>query len=351
MAIAFRASAEAHVTSGSLTLTIPGAVQAGDLLVLVGGMNNAGNAAYDWSTPSGWTKKDDRSVGSNLYGVVYVKTATSGDSGASLTLASSNTGKSCAIIAAYSGLDQSAPVDVIAGLSETTSTVSHATPTVASTLDQDWVIIAAVQSNSVAESWGTASGYTKRQDSLDNTLPSGHVTATLQDKGPESVGTYGGEVLTAASASSKAAMWTIGISPQQSTQTARPTSDIDITSAVGVPSPGVGSGVYARLAENTDSSYAEISNGGDVEVGFASLIDPQASTGHTLTYRAWYAGGASSGTQTVTLKRGSTTIASWTDTLTASPQTFTHTLNGTQADSIPTGDYSNLRVRFAPSVS
>lgn len=349
MAIAFRASTEAHVTSGSLTLTIPATVQAGDLLVLVGGMNNSGNAAYDWSTPSGWTKKDDRSVGANLYGVVYVKTAVSGDAGASLTLASSNTGKSCAILAAYSGLDQSAPVDVIAGLSETTSTVSHVTPTVSTTQDQDWVVIAAVQSDSVTESWSTATGYTKRQDSLDNSIPSGHVTATLQDQGPVSVGTYGGDTLTAAGASVKAAMWTIAISPQQSTQTARPTSDVDVTNAVGVPTPGVGSGVYARLAENTDSSYAEISNAGDVEVAFASLIDPQVDTGHTLSYRAWYGGGATSGTQTVTLKQGTSTIASWTDTLSSSPQAFSHTLSSGQSAAIT--DYSQLRVRFAASVS
>jgi hypothetical protein len=349
MAIAFRASTEAHVSSGSLTLTIPGTVQAGDLLILVGGMNNSGNAAYDWSTPSGWTKKDDRSVGSNLYGVVYVKTAVSGDSGATLTLASSNTGKSCAILAAYSGLDQSAPVDVITGLSETTSTVSHATPTVSTTQDQDWVVIAAVQSDSTTESWSTATGYTKRQDSLDNAVPSGHVTATLQDKGPEAVGTYGGEALTAAAASPKAAMWTIGISPQQSTQTARPVSDVDVTSAVGVPTPGVGSGVYADLAANDDAHYAEISNAGDVEVAFSSLIDPLSATGHTLTYRAEYAGGATSGTLTVTLKQGTTTIATWTDTLTSAFQLFSHTLTSTQANNLT--DYSQLRVRFAASVS
>lgn len=349
MAIAFRASTEAHVTSGSLTLTIPATIQAGDLLVLVAGMNNGGNAAYDWSVPAGWTKKDDRSVGSNLYGVVYIRTATSGDSGASLTLASSNTGKSCAILAAYSGLDQSAPVDVIAGLSETTSTVTHATPTVATTQDQDWVVIAAIQSNSTAESWTTATGYTKRQDSLDNALPSGHVTATLQDKGPQSVGTYGGEALTAAAASPKAATWTIGISPQQSTQTARPTSDVTITSAVGVPTPGVGSGVYADLAATDDAHYAEINSSGVVEVGFAALIDPMVDTGHTVTYRAEYAGGATSGTQVVTLKQGSTTIASWTDTLTSAFGTFTHTLTTGQAAAIT--DYSQLRLRVVPSVS
>lgn len=349
MAIAFRASTEAHVSSGSLTLTVPGTVQAGDLLILIGGMNNGGNAANDWTTPTGWTKKDDRSVGSNLYGVVYVKTAVSGDSGATLTLASSNTGKSCAILAAYSGLDQSAPVDVITGLSETTTTVSHATPTVATTQDQDWVVIAAIQSNSSAETWSTATGYTKRQDSLDNAVPSGHVTATLQDQGPVTVGTYGGDVLTAAVASPKAAMWTIGISPQQSNQTARPVSDVDVTSAVGVPTPGVGSGVYADLAANDDAHYAEISNAGDVEVAFSSLIDPLSATGHTLSYRVEYAGGATSGTLTVTLKQGTTTIATWTDTLTSAFQGVSHTLTSTQANAIT--DYSQLRVRFAAAVS
>jgi hypothetical protein len=349
MAIAFRASTEAHVTSGSLTLTLPGTIQAGDLLIVVGGMNNSGNAAYDWSTPSGWTKKDDRSVSSNLYGVVYTKTAVSGDAGASLTLASSNTGKSCAILAAYSGLDQSAPVDVIAGLSETTSTVSHTTPTVTSTQDQDWIVIAAVQSDSVTESWSTASGYTKRQDSIDNTVVSGHVTATLQDKGPESVGTYGGEALTAASASPKAAMWTIAISPQASNQTARPTSDITVTSAVGVPTPGGGSGVYADLAANDDSHYAELSNSGVVEVGFSALVDPLVGTGHTVSYRVEYGGGATSGTLAVALMQGATTIASWTDTLSSSFTTVSHTLTSTQANNIT--DYSQLSLRVTASVS
>lgn len=350
MAIAFRASAEAHVTSGSLTLTIPATVQAGDLLLVVAAMNNGGNAAYDWSTPAGWTKKDDRSVGSNFYAAVYSKVAVSGDAGAALTLASSNTGKSCAIIAAYSGCDQATPIDVFQAASETTAATAHTTPTAAMTQDQDWVIIAAAQSDSTTESWSTPSGYTKRQDSLDNVNLGGHCTATLQDKGPLTVGTYGGEALNAAAASNKAAMWTIGIAPQQSTQTSRPVSDTDATGAVGVPTPGGGSGIYADTAGTDDSHYAEISNSGDVEHGMAALIDPNSASGHTVSYRARYAGGASSGSVTVTLKQGaSTTIASWTDTLTASFQTFTHTLTSGQANSVT--DYSALRLRFAASVS
>jgi hypothetical protein len=144
-------------------------------------------------------------------------------------------------------------------------------------------------------------------------------------------------------------MWTIAISPQQTTQTSRPVSDIDVTNTVGVPTPGAGSGVYARLAENVDTSYAEISNAGDVEVGLGSLIDPQSGSGHVVSYRAEYGGGASSGTVTATLKQGSTTIASWTDTLTSSFQTFTHTLTSTQAGNI--SDYTALRLRFSAAVS
>jgi hypothetical protein len=349
LAVAFRASTEAHAASGSLTLTIPAAVQAGDLLLVFAGLNNAGNAAYNWATPSGWTKKDDRAVGSNLYAAVYSKVATAGDAGAALTLTSATTGRSCAIVVAYSGADQSAPIDVLNAVSETANVASHTTPTVSTAVDQDLIVIAAVQSDSVTESWSTATGYTKRQDSIDNTTVSGHVTATVQDKGPVSVGTYGGESLTAAGPSPKAATWTVALSPQQSTQTVRPVSDVDVTSAVGVPAPGAGSGVYADLATNDDAHYAEISTGGDVEVAFASLIDPLSSTGHTITYRLCYGGGATSGTMAVTLKQGSTTIASWTDTLTGSFQTFSHILTGTQADAIT--DYSQLRVRFTPTVS
>lgn len=351
MAIAFRASAEGHATTGSVSVTIPASVQAGDLLVVVAGLNNGGNATYDWAVPDGWTKRDDRSVGSNLYGAVYIKTAVSGDAGSTFTLTSNTTGKSCVIVAAYSGIDSSAPIDVMpAGLSETTTTVSHTTPAVTTTQDQDWIIIACVQSDSVTNTWSTTAGYTKRQDSTDNVSVTGHVTGTLQDKGPQAIGTYGGEAIVAAASSSKAATWTISISPQQTTQTARPTADSDVTNAVGVPTPGAGSGIYANLAANVDTSYAEISNAGDVEVALGALIDPQSSSGHTVSYRADFGGGATSGTLTVTLKQGaSTTIASWTDTLTGAFQTFTHTLTSTQANAIT--DYTALRLRFSPAVS
>lgn len=182
MAIAFRASAEAHATSGDLTITIPSGVQAGDCLLLIGGLNDAGVPENDWPTPSGWTAIDARRVGSNLFAAAYFRVAQSGDPSSNVLLATPGTGKSCAIIAAYSGTDPVSPINVSAIASESASTASHTTPTANTTVDDAVAVIAAVQSDSATQSWGTATGYTKRQDSVDNTATSGHVTATVQDK-------------------------------------------------------------------------------------------------------------------------------------------------------------------------
>lgn len=350
MAIAYRAGSEAHVTTGSLTIAIPSGVQAGDVMVLVGGQNDAGVSANDWATPAGWTPIDSRRVGTNLFGAIWVRVAQSGDAGGSVALPTAGTGKACALLAAYSGCDPVTPVNVSAALSESVNTASHVTPTVGTALDDTRVVIACAQSNSVAEGWGTASGYTKRLDSVGfNSAPSGHVTATLQDKAAATVGTYGGEALVATAVSTKAAMWTVALSPASSTQVSRPVSDLTITDAEGVPAPGGGSGVYARLAENVDTSYAQISDDGVVQAGVASLVDPLSATGHKVIYRSCYAGGASAGSMTVTLKQGATTVASWTDTLTGSFQTFTHTLTSGEANSIT--DYAGLNVTFSPSLT
>lgn len=349
MAIAFRASAEAHVTSGDLTITIPSGVQAGDALLLVGGLNDAGVTANDWSTPSGWTLIDSRRVGSNLFAAVYFRVAQSGDPSSVVTLSTPGTGKSCAIIAAYSGTDPVSPINVSAAASEGTSTASHATPTATTTVDNAQVIVAAVQSDSAEQSWGTATGYTKRQDSLDNVNTSGHVTATLQDKSAATVGTYGGEALVAGAASGKAAMYTIGLGPVSSTQVSRPTSDVASSGAVGVPTPGEGSGIYADLAANDDSHYAQLTDSGSVQVGMAALIDPASGSGHAVEYRACYAAGASSGSFTATLKQGTTTIATWTDTITSAFADYTHTLTSGEANAIT--DYSDLNLTFAADLA
>ncbi|MFD0856549.1 hypothetical protein ACFQ07_30200, partial [Actinomadura adrarensis] len=190
--IAYRAGSSATQTTGSLPITIPGSVQTGDLLVLVAGLNDAGVPDHDWSTPAGWTLRDARRVGTNLFAMCAVRVCQPGDPGSVVTLTTVATGKSAAGIVAYSGVDPSTPINIGATASETVSTASHTTPTVDTTVPDTLVIAACVTSHSVDESWSTAAGYTKRLDAEQVAGFSGQVTLTIQDQAEPEVGQAGG---------------------------------------------------------------------------------------------------------------------------------------------------------------
>jgi len=85
-----------------------------------------------------------------------------------------------------------------------------------------------------------------------------------------------------------------------------------------------------------------------VEFNLGSVGDPSSSAGHIVRVRGLvdvvYGGAMDLQTE---LRQGASalsTAATWNDALTASAQTFTHTLSGAQADAIT--DYSTLRLRF-----
>lgn len=348
MAIAFRASAGATTQSGQTIITIPSTVQAGDAMIIAGGMNDAGVSDFDWPTPSGWTRLRHSRVGSDVYGALYGRVATAGDAGSQVVLDTDSTGKSGVVLAAYSGTDPVAPFHAHAMRVETTSTTSHATPTVTVTVEDAWIVIAAIQGNSAVESWGTASGYTKRADAIDNDHLNGHVTATIQDKPVSGLGEYGGEALVSASPSGKAIAWTVALAPAQTTQISRPTADISVSGVVGVPEPGPGEGVHSRLAGNTDSQYAQFSDGGAVRVAMAPLADPLTTSGITVKYRGCFAGGATSGEFDFTLKEGDSTIATWTEQLTDSFADGSYTLDPGEAAAIT--DWSDLSISATASL-
>jgi hypothetical protein len=116
-----------------------------------------------------------------------------------------------------------------------------------------------------------------------------------------------------------------------------PASDI----TTGTWAPSTGATLFGVLDETTADSADYIfttANSDYAEVKLNSATDPLVSTGHILNY--WIEPG--SGSITVALKQGATTIASWTHTLTGSVQNISQTLTGTQADSIT--DYTDIRV-------
>jgi len=123
-------------------------------------------------------------------------------------------------------------------------------------------------------------------------------------------------------------------------QLIRPTSDI----SSGAWTPSTGSDLFSMLDETVadDNDYIVTTSTSTAEVGLSSASDPAVSTGHIIRYRA-----KGTGTLTVKLMQGATTIATHVPTLTTSFQTFTFTLSGAEADSIT--DYSNLRLQFVSS--
>lgn len=118
----------------------------------------------------------------------------------------------------------------------------------------------------------------------------------------------------------------------------------DVSAGAWVASGG--GSLYAALdedpADDGDYIYTETPSTGSVAM--AAATDPALSTGHVVRYRLR----PGSGSVTVTLKQGSTTIAAWgPHVLGVNPQNFSQTLTGTQADSIT--DYSALRVEQTAS--
>src|SRR5690606_13255847 len=135
VAIAFRASAGATAQSGQTIITIPNTVQAGDAMIIAGGMNDAGVSDFDWAVPSGWQRLRHSRVGSDVYGALYGRVATARDAVSHFVLDTDSTGQSGVALAAYSGTDPASPFHPHARSVETTSPTSHTAPTVTVTVE------------------------------------------------------------------------------------------------------------------------------------------------------------------------------------------------------------------------
>jgi hypothetical protein len=129
MAATVRATAQAFLTSGTTSsITVPAAVQAGDLLVL----HVAGY--FTPALPAGWTKYYTR-AGSNVGCFVAAKTAGSGDAGTSVSITWSGNGQAVMTMIAVAG---SLGVRAVANL--WASSGGNASPGAINALDGDMVL-------------------------------------------------------------------------------------------------------------------------------------------------------------------------------------------------------------------
>lgn len=197
-------------TTGNRTshrVTIPAAVQAGDLLVVFLAANTT---ATTYSTPAGWTQIESV-AGDGTVGLAYSRLAAAGDAGGSMTVTSGGFAKDVMTIAAYRGAADASPITDSAVALQTSSTTAHVTPGVTAVDGDDWLVSFWADKSSATTGWALPAGVTQRATATGT--GSGHISAVLADSdGPVPSGPAGGLTATADSAGTSSVTFSVLVS-------------------------------------------------------------------------------------------------------------------------------------------
>jgi len=205
-AVSFVGSSSATANSSAPTVTVPAAVQPGDLLVLVGSYGASGTSP---ATPAGWTlagQRDNVAMESR----VWTRTATAADAGASVGTTMGTLAKSSLVVAAYRDVSGSDPVAAIAS-SVDAGTAQHLSPTV-SVPAGGWALQLWSDKSSATTTWSAPAGVTVREMSIGS--GTGRVSALMVDSGGGlPAGTAGGQTATSDATSGRGIAWTLALRP------------------------------------------------------------------------------------------------------------------------------------------
>lgn len=364
MAVAFRASASGKAESGGqVAVTIPSTVQAGDLLILgyiINSLTSSPGGQAAIATPPGWTAIPDATqADTSAEATVFYKIATTGDAGSTVTVTytgSTDLPRNCAILVAYSGVDQTAPFPVTPTKNaSSSSSATHVMPTLDTTgHDQAMIVSLLLERAATASSKFTvSSGWTLRQSQI-TTGSSGQPEAAAIDAGPVATGAagQGSATITADQASNHAFGYTFALAPATAVQTARP--NVDVTTANWTPSqaPGAGVPMCSLVADGSDATYVETVPA-PTNQRWEAKIPKMGAAPNTVMSRFYCAGGATSATAYVALMQGTTVIASTTQTWQSDPPTSPTEVTVTLTDDEKTAvtDLSDLRIRAELTVA
>jgi hypothetical protein len=160
MAIGFRASATADHDGASGTTFVPSkpaGVVSGDYMLAW--VEAIGTSLTVSSAPSGWTLIQSETGNANILSVLYAKVA-GGSEPSSYTWTLSNSVKGRVTISAYTGVDNTTPIDATAHGTASLN-VTTAPPAVTATLTGDWLVYSAFGRHSfagAAQSFSTSGG-------------------------------------------------------------------------------------------------------------------------------------------------------------------------------------------------
>lgn len=203
--LAFSASASKAGNNVNPRVTIPAAVQAGDLLVLVGSYQANGNA----TDPPGWTRLDQASM-QGMDSVVWTRRATASDAGTDVVTPLATRRKFTLVLGAYAGVADPGPVAAIASATAS-QTDQHRSPVVTAP-DGAWVVQVWTDKSSTTTAWTAPGGVMEREQAVGN--GGGRIGALAADSdAPVAAGSHGGQTATTNDISGRSIAWTLALAP------------------------------------------------------------------------------------------------------------------------------------------
>jgi PKD repeat protein len=215
--VSFRAAASVNSNSTSSTVTVPGAVRAGDVMVL---FTTSASETAVLSAPAGWTLLDqEANATATVQTAAWTRTATAADAGSNVTLTSSRSAKMATQLVAYEGASTVSAHQVAI---DTTSTNTRTTPTVNVTTQGSALISYWADKSADNGGWTLPAEVTLRDQSVG--AGSGRVTAAVADSGPLGTGTTGGYTASSPTANRRGVVWSVVVSPGAGAPNVAPTA-------------------------------------------------------------------------------------------------------------------------------
>jgi hypothetical protein len=209
--VGFVGQASSDVNSTVFRVQTPAGVEAGDTLLLF--VSRANSTALSGLDPA-WTLVGE--VADGEVTTVWTRPALAGDAGSVVRLTSGTTYLKVAMtVAAYRGVDPSAPVARASGVPEPLSTTAHRAPDVTNDVDGAWRVSYWSDKNSATTAWIAPGGETLR--ALCVGTGGGRVSGLLTDSGGPvvagSTATTSAGTAIADAPTPTATMWTILLRP------------------------------------------------------------------------------------------------------------------------------------------
>jgi PKD repeat protein len=205
--VAFRAAASTNANTVAPSVTVPGAVQQGDQLLLIVTVNRDTNVT---TPPAGWTLLGTEQDGSpDMESWLYTRTAPAGYGGTAVSLTLAATSKTSMTLAAYSGAGQ---LTVFDSSPEPGNSASHTTPGVTVGTSGSLVVSYWADKTPGNAGWTLPGNVTLRNQSLGS--GAGQITSAAGDTGPVAAGPWAGATATSSTNSGKAIMWSVVIAPE-----------------------------------------------------------------------------------------------------------------------------------------